>query len=142
MSASLSMAGLKELVRGLDRMPDALAEQSAARVRHAAVEAAAELRTALPLGPARTIKGKAYPGGNLRKGVRVRQLDPLIWQVTSAAPHAFLNEFGTGERVTKRKGRRGVSPASNVVVTVARDRRETMNLELGQVLIRVLSELR
>jgi hypothetical protein len=133
MSASLTLTGMRELVKSLERMPDGLQEKAAATVRQAAIETAAELRTALPQGKT----------GNLRRGVRMRQRDPLAWQVISGAPHALINEEGTKPRRTKKtNANRGVSPASKVVARVAAGQRRQMNTALEQVLVRVLSEAR
>jgi hypothetical protein len=131
MSASLTLSGMTEMVKALERMPDGLQDKAAATVRQAAIETAAELRSALALGPT----------GNLRKRVRMRQRDPLVWQVISGAPHAFINEEGTRRRNYKGANR-GISPASKTVAKVASSNRRTMNAALERVLVQVLSEVR
>jgi hypothetical protein len=132
MSASLTLSGMRELVKSLERMPDGLQDKAAATVRQAAIETAAELRTALPQGKT----------GNLRRGVRMRQRDPLAWHVISAAPHALINEEGTKARRNRKGANRGVSPASKVVARVASEQRRRMNGELERVFVQVLSEAR
>ena len=142
MSASVTLKGMRELVKSHERMPDGLQDKASVVVRQAAVETAAELQQKLPLGPARRLYGKAYAGGNLRKGVRVIQRDPLIWQVASTAPHAYINEEGTTHRQNRKGAYRGASRPSKVVAGVASDHRRAMNGRLEQVLIQVLSEMR
>ncbi len=136
MSASLTLSGLQQLVRSLERMPDGLADKAAATVRQTAVETAAELRSALAQGPT----------GNLKRGVRLKQRDPLVWQVISGAPHAFINEEGTKVRQNRKGANRGVSPKDKTklktVARVASERRRRMNEELGQVLVQVLGTAR
>jgi hypothetical protein len=132
MSASLTLSGMREFVKSLERMPDGLQDKAAVTVRQAAIETAAELRAALP-------KGKT---GNLRRGVRMRQRDPLTWQVVSAAPHAFINEEGTRSRRNRKGANRGVSPASKTVARVAASNRRQMDAALERVLVQVLSEVR
>jgi hypothetical protein len=133
MSASLTLSGMAEMVKALGRMPDGLQDKAAATVRQAAIETASELRTTLPQGET----------GNLRRGVRMRQRDPLVWQVLSAAPHAFINEEGTKVRRTRKtRANRGISPPSKVVAKVAASNRRQMNAALEQVLVQVLSEVR
>jgi hypothetical protein len=131
MSASLNLNGLRELVKALDVLPQGLEDKASVTVKQAAIETAAELRSALALGPT----------GNLRKRVRLRQRDPLVWQVISGAPHAWLNEYGTRKRNYKGANR-GVSKASGTVGKVASAQRRQMNAELEQVLVQVLSEVR
>ena len=143
MSVSLTLKGLTDLVKSLERMPDGLQQKASATVRQAAIETAADLQSKLPIGPGRkaTKKRAAVAGGNLRKGVRVVQRDPLVWQVVSAAPHAWIHEEGTKAR-TSRRGNRGVMPASKIVAGVASSHRRAMNGRLEQVLVQVLSEAR
>jgi len=80
MSVSLTLKGLTDLVKSLERMPDGLQQKASATVRQAAIETAADLQSKLPIGPGRkaTKKRAAVAGGNLRKGVRVVQRDPLV----------------------------------------------------------------
>jgi hypothetical protein len=131
-SASLNLSGLKELARALDQMPKALADQSSALVRQTAVETASELRQELAQGPT----------GNLKRGVRLKQRDPLVWQVISGANIAFINEEGTKVRKTRTGANRGISPPSKVVARVAGRKRREMNRGLERVLVQVLGATR
>ncbi len=122
MSATMTLDGLRDLVKAMERLPDDLEERAAATVEAAARDAAATLGTELARGET----------GNLRAGVRVRRLDALVWQTVSAAPHAAINEEGTDPRFTKAGAARGVSPASKTVARVASQRRRQMNRELAR----------
>jgi HPt (histidine-containing phosphotransfer) domain-containing protein len=132
MSVSLNLQGLRQLAKSLEQLPDALAEQAAAQVRQSAVETASELRDALAKGPT----------GNLKRRVRLQRRDPLVWQVISGAPHAFINEEGTTVRQTKSGANRGVSPARKTVARVASRKRREMDRELERVLVQVLGTVR
>jgi hypothetical protein len=132
MSVSLNLQGLRQLAKSLAQLPAALAAQAAGQVRQSAVETASELRDALAQGPT----------GNLKRGVRLQRRDPLVWQVVSGAPHAFINEEGTAVRQTKSGANRGVSPASKTVAKVASRKRREMNRELERVLVQVLGTVR
>lgn len=132
MSVSLNLQGLRALAKAMDRLPDDLADKAGAAVRQAAVETAAELRGELPKGPT----------GNLKRGVRLKQRDPLVWQVISGAPHAFIHEEGTGPRVTKGGASRGISPAHKTVAKVASRNRRALDRSLERVLVQVLGAVR
>jgi hypothetical protein len=132
MSASLTLTGLRDLVRAMDVLPAGLEDKASVVVREAAFDAAEELRSALALGPT----------GNLRKRVRVKRLNETAYQVISGAPHAFINEEGTKPRRTRKGANRGVSPASKTVARVAASGRRRMNGDLEKVLVQVLGSVR
>lgn len=132
MSASLTLTGMRELLTQMEQLPVGLEAAAGTVVRASAYGAANELRSALALGPT----------GNLRRGVRVERLDVSRYRVISGAPHAFINEEGTGPRQTKGGANRGRSPASKTVARVASDQRRAMNGELQRVFLQVLGRLR
>lgn len=84
-----------------------------------------------PIGPG----SKKYgPGGNLRKGVRVRSFDTsgnvARAKVINVSPHSHLYEEGTEIRRTKDGVNRGRMPATPVLRKIAPRKRREMVLQL------------
>ena len=147
MSASLSLSGLRELVKALDVLPQGLEDKAAQATREIAFETADVLRSELPKSdphPLWSAGGidRSYQGGNLRKRVRVKRQDTTRYQVISGAPHAWINEYGTARRQNKKRANRGISPPSKVVGRVASQQRRKYNAALEQVLVQVLGTVK
>lgn len=69
--------------------------------------------------------------GNLRDGVEIRELSPLVKQVVNKAPHAYIYERGTVARFTADTGApRGTMPVGNKFIPRAIKWRARMNDEL------------
>lgn len=102
MSASLTFTGLQDLKAALRDLPAALKGEATAIVLDAAHAAAADIRDQYPVGPGQMRNGVWYPGGNLKKGVKVlvKEIGPfgVATQVRSAAEHGWIWEFGTEAR--------------------------------------------
>lgn len=100
MAVMVEWQGMKELSATLRTLPEAI---------RADVD---EVLAGIAEGMARSVAVQYRHGrtGKLQRGVRVRKLAPLAYQVRSGAPHAHLFEFGTAVRYTKRGAHRGAMP--------------------------------
>jgi hypothetical protein len=121
----LEMHGLEELREALRRLPEELAREAEDIIDNRGELAMAEI---IQSYPRRT--------GNLRKGVRIRNIAGRGRRVTSNAFHAHLYERGTKLRRTKRGWNRGRMPARPTVVPVAIRHRRLMEQELVDLLVR------
>lgn len=121
---SITLDGLSALLKDMERLPDGLEAKAVPIITQAARSAAAEIVSAIPTGGSGTLAGR----------VKVAQKDTLRAQVESRAPHAWLYEYGSGQRQTKAGANRGVMPASKLVGRVASATRREMNADLVRVL--------
>jgi HK97 gp10 family phage protein len=124
--ANGDITGMAALIRGLQQLPEALAQEAEGVISATADLMAAEVR-------------RDYPAksGNLRKDVRVERKDRLRAQVKSAAKHAHLYEYGTVSRYLKSNGAsRGTMPAQPVFVPAAVRNRRRMVERLTEIVKR------
>ena len=124
--------GMADLIRGLERMGDAVQREAAVIVEDTAERMAFSVRQRYP-------RGKT---GTLRDRVVVEQLHPssgasLRWKVRSKAPHAHLYERGTVNRRTASTGaNRGRMAAHPIFIPEAIRHRTVMVHRLVDLLAR------
>lgn len=104
MGIKLNLEGMNALRDALRQLPEDLATEAAGIVSGYANEAQRQIASGYPQGPT----------GNLRRGVRVihnagRRVSTTSI-VKSTAPHAWIFENGTANRVTNRGANRGRMP--------------------------------
>jgi hypothetical protein len=149
MSAQVALLGIKEVLRSLETLPDAVRDDAQKVIRASAMNLYRDLGNAIPIGPGGVRDKKRYSGGALRKSVRMRHLDELrsqVWYGTNAgggAPHGHLYESGTKARTdpTRKNASRGTMPASKVLARLASAERRTMNEALAVALESVIRRL-
>jgi hypothetical protein len=153
MSASLELLGIKQLLNTLERLPDAVQAEAQTVVRASAMTLHRDLERAVPIGPGGTRDGKRYPGGGLRRSVKMKHLDELrsmVWYGTNpggGAPHGHLYEDGTTVRknYTRKNANRGTMPKSGkpykLLARLASAQRRVMNEALTPALDRALRAL-
>src|SRR6185369_9818998 len=103
-SVKLDLNGMNELRDALRKLPEDLTTEAAVIVSAYATQAKQEIQSGYPQGPT----------GHLRGGVRVihnagRRVSTTSI-VKSTAPHAWIFENGTANRVTNRGANRGRMP--------------------------------
>lgn len=104
MSVKLNFEGMNELRTALQNLPDDLAAEAEGIVTATAQDAKSSIQQGYPVGPT----------GNLQKRVTMasnaahRAASVAI--VKSAAPHAWIFEKGTRNRITRKGARRGRMP--------------------------------
>lgn len=125
---SVEWNGLEEFKRQLRDLPESLTGQASAIVRRRAERAYQDIETSYP-----------EVTGNLRKGLRLTQLDNGKLSVAvilkNTAKHATLYDNGTQVRHTARGANRGQAPATHVFIRNVSAQRRAMFGELKQMLI-------
>lgn len=127
---AVRLDGLRDLLRGMERLPDGLEQRCAPLLRASAERTASRVRAAIPVGGS----------GTLAKRVTVVERDALVHQVESRAPHAWLYEYGSGDRRTRSGANRGRMPARKLLGAVASDERRKLNADLVQAFEDVLRQ--
>jgi len=130
----MTLQGVLELKAALRNLPVDLRDDAQAVVVAHGQAAANAIRDAYPTGPARFFKklNYRYPGGNLKKGVKVDGVDNSQFGtrviVRSTAKHAYLFEHGSALRRTATGALRGSMPAGKVLVPIViRERRAMLD---------------
>jgi hypothetical protein len=126
---AVTLDGLTQLIRQMERLPDDLEQRLAPHIRRAADETAAGLVASI-----------ASRTGTLAKRVTVVQVDALRARVESRAPHAWLHEYGSGDRYTRSGAYRGRMPAAKAMGRVASTARRRLNERLVREFEDVLRE--
>ena len=126
---SVTLDGLQQLLRDMERLPDGLEAAAAPVITQAAQNVANEVRSVTASLP-NAGKGPWAADARLSPRVKVVQKDTLRAQMESRAPHAWLYEYGSKRRANKAGANRGVMPASRLVGRVASQERQRMNGQL------------
>lgn len=132
MSSRVVLKGFDELVTMLTTAPEHIREDGFQIVREETEGAAQEMRNAY--------QSHSRTGRLVRRVVtEFPSARILVGIVRSKAPHAHLFEFGTKPRRNAAGANRGVMPAASpeVVVPIARRRRERMVRRLAEMLVRM-----
>lgn len=138
----ITLVGLSELKDALRNLPVELRDDAQGIVESHADAAAAAVIAAYPIGPPRVFTKLAYhyPGGALRKGVKVEKAAGsafgTIVRVKSTAKHAWLFENGSELRHTDAGINRGRMPAGKVMVPIVIRERRAMYDDLAAMIER------
>jgi hypothetical protein len=129
MSAHIRWDGFDSFLREFQALPEALRTEGLAIVQEETTGAAVEIT-----------QRYGRKTGTMARRVRVEFPNSklLVGAVVSAAPHAHLYEFGTGNRQTAKGANRGRMPAADppVIIPIARKRRARMRRRLVELLRR------
>jgi hypothetical protein len=118
--------GLSELIKDLTEMPKLLQGEAAKHIKAAANGLESELR-----------RNYARQTGNLVRGIRRREKDPLNITISSRAPHVHLYEMGsykTPNRRHKSGKSTGTMPAHPTFRPAAGKERRRLNSEYARML--------
>lgn len=110
-NVTVEFTGWREFIERMKHVPDVVKADADDVLREVAESMAGAVR-----------ERYAVRSGKLRRGVRVRRLAAMAYQVKSGAPHAHLYEQGTRPRRTRTGANRGVMPRFGPIFAVEKMR--------------------
>lgn len=131
--------GMQKFREQLRNLPFELRNEGTRIVEGSANAAMEEIRAKYPITAGRKVRGRFIPGGQLRKGLRIKYETSDFGAravLINSAPHAYIFENGTELRETAEGWKRGSARPGRVFVPIAIKHRRRMNRELMRLLER------